>query len=256
VLPYSWSQLLWSHLQSIPSLWFGTFGSAPIGWGDTSLAPAVLCGSFFAWAAVVYTGWASMSRAKALSITLVGLALLIFPLYLLTRSKLVVGEGLGPRYLLPMIIIFTGLSLLTVTRRAVRLTRGQLVTIVVALSVANAFALHTQLRRYLTGTDVVGFNLDRNVEWWWGGSVSPMAVWAIGSLAFALVCVLVVAVTVQDESHVDAAVAADEVDGVDEVEHATDRYQDADDVVAAPATRGLRRASRSPAPGARPVNGV
>jgi hypothetical protein len=246
VLPYSWSQLLWSHLQSIPSLWYGAFGSAPIGWGDTSLAPSVLFGSLLAWVAVVYTGWASMNRTKALSIALVGLALLVFPLYLLTRSKLVVGEGLGPRYLLPMIIILTGISLLTVSRPAVRLTRMQLATVVGGLSVANAFALHTQMRRYLTGTDVVGFNLNRDTEWWWGGSVPPMAVWAIGSLAFTLTCVLVVSVTVRDEAQMDADDAADGPGTRADQARGADQPGDADESRKPGLRSGRRRASRAP----------
>jgi hypothetical protein len=41
------------------------------------------------------------------------------------------------------------------------------------------------LRRYLTGVDGAGWNLDSGVEWWWTMAITPMAVWTIGSLAFA-----------------------------------------------------------------------
>ena len=38
-----------------------------------------------------------------------------------------------------------------------------------ALAVANSFALHHNLRRYVTGLDERGFNLDAGREWWWFG---------------------------------------------------------------------------------------
>jgi hypothetical protein len=55
-----------------------------------------------------------------------------------------------------------------------------------ALAIANFVSLHVNLRRYLTGADQQGLNLDEGTEWWWTGfPVGPNAIWAIGSLAFA-----------------------------------------------------------------------
>ncbi|MFZ9088387.1 MAG: hypothetical protein ACO2Z1_05910, partial [Pontimonas sp.] len=59
--------------------------------------------------------------------------------------------------------------------------------IVGALSIANAVALHHNIRRYVTGLDSFGYNLN-NTEWWWFGLrdswLTPMTVWYLGSLAF------------------------------------------------------------------------
>jgi hypothetical protein len=67
--------------------------------------------------------------------------------------------------------------------------RFRLSAIAVALVVANAIALHTNLRRYTTGTLVQGFNLNSPREWWWGflpDFISPNVVWFVGALAFAV----------------------------------------------------------------------
>jgi hypothetical protein len=40
------------------------------------------------------------------------------------------------------------------------------------------------MRRYLTGTDYGGLNLNSSIEWWWAAPVSPMLVWFIVSVAF------------------------------------------------------------------------
>jgi hypothetical protein len=66
------------------------------------------------------------------------------------------------------------------------------VVIAVALAVAQSVALHFNLRRYVTGSDVVDWNLDDRIEWWWGLPISPMGVWFLGTVAFAAVLVIAV----------------------------------------------------------------
>jgi hypothetical protein len=63
-------------------------------------------------------------------------------------------------------------------------SRLQVFIFCVGLAVANSLSLHTNIRRYVTGTDAGGFNLNKNVEWWWSNSPSPMITWALGSTAF------------------------------------------------------------------------
>ncbi|HTN56981.1 MAG TPA: hypothetical protein VL043_01815, partial [Protaetiibacter sp.] len=63
--------------------------------------------------------------------------------------------------------------------------RGQLLLVAAMLSIANGVALHTNMRRYLTGIDAGSVNLNTGIEWWWNVPFSPMAVWIIGSLAYA-----------------------------------------------------------------------
>jgi hypothetical protein len=60
------------------------------------------------------------------------------------------------------------------------------VFIAIGVSVANLVAQHVNLRRYVTGTDVPGFNLDFQVEWWWGLPFGPLALWSVGAVAFTI----------------------------------------------------------------------
>jgi hypothetical protein len=67
------------------------------------------------------------------------------------------------------------------------LSRGQVSIIGAGLFLANTLALHLNLRRYVTGMDEQGLNLDQSIEWWWSGfPISPNTVWVTASLSFAL----------------------------------------------------------------------
>jgi len=70
--------------------------------------------------------------------------------------------------------------------RGLRFTRLQTFAILGALALANLVSMQVNIRRYVTGVERQGPNLDAGAEWWWHGMpVGPTAVWAIGSLAFA-----------------------------------------------------------------------
>jgi hypothetical protein len=47
------------------------------------------------------------------------------------------------------------------------------------------------MRRYITGIDVIGWNLNKNAEWWWTVGPSPMTIWMLGTIAFGLTATLV-----------------------------------------------------------------
>ncbi len=64
--------------------------------------------------------------------------------------------------------------------------------IVFALSVSNFVSLQTNIRRYVTGIDEAGLNLDSGREWWWDTPISPNAVWLLGSLFFTAMLILLI----------------------------------------------------------------
>jgi hypothetical protein len=188
--------LLLFNLEHIQSLWVGSFGVWNLGWLDTPMPPIVIFGSLGVAFALMFAGLARVSLRKLLALAVVALVLLFLPLYVLQQGRTFVGDSVQPRYLLPLIILFAGLCLLPVQRWRFHLSRLQAAIVVVALVVAQSFALHENMRRYITGIDVSGLNLNHNIEWWWPISVSPMVVWIAGTLAFAaLVIVLVREVT-------------------------------------------------------------
>jgi hypothetical protein len=108
------------------------------------------------------------------------------------ESGLKVGTVVQPRYVLPLIVLFAAVALLHRGDASLGLSRLQLLILAGALSIANAMALHANIRRYVTGTDVSGWNLNSNIEWWWHLPLSPMFVWIAGSVTFALMLLALV----------------------------------------------------------------
>jgi hypothetical protein len=103
-----------------------------------------------------------------------------------------VGEAVQPRYILPLIVLLGGILLVTKGSQRITFSRSQLVLVVGTLSVVQFVALHMNIRRYVTGTDAAGFNLNAQLEWWWNIPFSPMLVWIGGSIAYALLVAIVV----------------------------------------------------------------
>ena len=65
-------------------------------------------------------------------------------------------------------------------------------TIISLLSISHSLALHTNIKRYMTGIDVFGWNLNLNVEWWDWPQIAPMTVWGIASLSFVFMSYILV----------------------------------------------------------------
>lgn len=169
---------------NVPQLWAGVFGYWGLGWLDTGMPAAVWfigIGVFFA---AVLAGIRSMSARKAVTFGLMLLTIWAFPMLLLIQTQAYVGEYIQPRYALPLIVLFAGIALFQANSLGLSPTKLQIALLIGALSLANAASLYANIRRYVTGTDVTGFNLNSGVEWWWSGGLSPMAVWLLGMTAF------------------------------------------------------------------------
>ncbi|MGV8876248.1 MAG: DUF2142 domain-containing protein [Rhodoglobus sp.] len=177
--------LLAYNLLNVPSLWMGAFGGWALGWLDTPMPASVLFFGVAVFVGVGFTGLGALSWRKVVVVAGVGLVLWILPTYVLTQGGDKVGEQVQPRYILPLIVLLGGLMVLQAGRRRFVLSRVQTIAAVIALSSANVVALHMNMRRYLTGNDVPGWNLDSGAEWFWSGAPAPMIVWSLGSIAFA-----------------------------------------------------------------------
>lgn len=182
--------LLAYNLLNVPILWAGAFGMAGF---DNRLPWAVPLGSV---AVAVFVGVIGLGRKvwrQLIAIGIVGVVLWILPVWILQAGGDQVGSQVQPRYLVPLVALLIGLVMLAPRGRAVVLTRFQTWLVVGAFIVIHAVALHWQLRRYVTGVDVMGFNLDAGAEWWWPGlPFGPMAVWLVGTAAFTTLVVLLV----------------------------------------------------------------
>lgn len=212
--------LLFANLKHLPELWVGVFGSWPLGWLDTYMPGLVWVTAAGVFAALVFWGLRSGDWRKWLSLTGVGAAMVVVPMYILVSEGIVVGTGVQPRYIYPVIIILGAVALVGLAGARLGLGRVQLVLVAVGLACANSIALHTNLRRYITGLDAPGFNLDRDLEWWWNAPLSPMAVWIIGTVAFAALLAILVAVVWEPSARRAMAPAASQPTATESVETA------------------------------------
>ena len=133
----------------------------------------------------LFAGAVSFGKRKLWGMVIVGLAVVAVPSWVLYQGKALVGDEVQPRYVLPLLIMFVGFTLLQTTRRPLIFSRFQTIAVAAALTVANAVALHTNIRRYISGLQVTDPNLNHYVQQWWLGPFSPMMLWAFGTVTFA-----------------------------------------------------------------------
>lgn len=173
-----------SRIRHFPGLIAGAFGHWPLGWFDTPMPTAVVYLAAIPVGAAVVLGIRRLDRAKFVALGLLAFVTLAAPLIVLAKSRAPIGQYVQPRYILPLLIVFVGVALYR--RDAPGLGGPRAVPWVSAglLAVAHAIALHAVIRRYVTGVDLTGWNLDENREWWWDVPVGPMATWIATSLLF------------------------------------------------------------------------
>jgi hypothetical protein len=185
-VPLSGLPLAAYNLLMLPFLWTGVWGSWGLGWLDTMLPAVVPWAATAAFIVVGFAGLGQLARRKALTVAGLFAALVFIPVYVLTAGGNVVGENLQPRYLLPLIVLFAFVLVTEPLGRVLSFTRIQTFVILAALAGANLVALQVNIRRYVTGVDQQGPNLDAGAEWWWASlPVGPTAVWMLGALAYA-----------------------------------------------------------------------
>jgi len=181
-------------LMYIPEFTAGAFGGWGLGWFDTPMPSLVVWTVFPAVLILLFVGLGSMYRGKWLAVAFVGLLVAAVPTWIAVTGGHTPGTFLQPRYIYPLVLALIGVALTRQWRGdTFRLTTSQWVALVVALSTVHSVALHANMRRYLTGTDVYRFNLNANYEWWWNSGPSPMLVWLLGSAAFTLLATLALA---------------------------------------------------------------
>jgi hypothetical protein len=146
-----------------------------------------------AFVAVGVTGLGRKDVRGTIAVLVTAAVLWALPVYVLQAGDDIVGEQVQPRYLLPLIVLLGGLLVLVPAGRpALSLARLPAYTVAAALAGVNLVALHMNIRRYVTGVDGAGPNLDAGSEWWWALPVGPSAVWIIGAMAYAALVFLLV----------------------------------------------------------------
>lgn len=175
-----------NNLLEVPSLWLGVLGRQwGLGWLDTSMPGVVWIAGLACFIGVGFLGVRVISWRR-IAVLAGGTVLLAFlPALLLVAAGDSVGENLQPRYILPLVVMFAGIMMLAPRGVWTRLTRAQWVLVAAALSATQLISLHLNMQRYISGIGNQGVNLNSDIQWWWSTPLSPMAVWIVGSLAYA-----------------------------------------------------------------------
>lgn len=195
-------KLLYENFVALPELFAGVLGQnfdgsahSGLGWLDTRMPALVWVLTTFVFAGVVLAAIRQLGWRRTVALAGVALAAFAVPFYILYQSHVYVGYQVQPRYIMPLITIFAIVALTPTPAgpgisapRRVSLTTPQYWLVAIALSVANAVALFSNMRRYITPGN---FNLN-NVDWWWRAAPAPMLVWFVGAAAFAALAALLV----------------------------------------------------------------
>ena len=182
------------NVRYLPDYFAGFLGlySGP-GWRDTPLPGYTTILGLLVLGAVLFYGARTVSLRKALAAFVVFGAMAGIPLLIATPTAFPNLGGYHSRYALPLL----GTWLMIWVTSAVKKpspTKGQFTFFVVFLSVAEAVAMHTTIARYVRGLlwiPHIGWiapgNLNGDIQWWWADMpLSPMALWGLASLGYAL----------------------------------------------------------------------
>jgi hypothetical protein len=185
-----------NHLLEWPSFLASTLGmqngefvwptafTRGLGWLDSQ--PPTLVGVLvvFCFGGVVIwgLGWMTAGKLGALLLPLAGLLLMsIGSLYAVNFASTFTVQS---RYLLPLVAVLVGIAAYAPQATEMRFGRGRALLVATLLSVANAVALLSFIRRNTNGTSVPYFRTDLIPSWWWDNSpVSPDGVWILGAIA-------------------------------------------------------------------------
>jgi hypothetical protein len=181
---------LFFNILRLPALYMGALGVrggvGDLGWLDTSM-PEMVAGPVLVTAiGLVLFSLKRRSLWERLALLACVLSLIVIPLAMLHMDNAVVGELVQARYLLPLLLVTSGVALSgPLPEGAMPWAKKIRMTFFLMLATANTVALHTTMRRYITGNDVTSWNLNSKAEWWWPAGPQPMVIWLLGSLSFA-----------------------------------------------------------------------
>jgi hypothetical protein len=171
---------------TLMNLFGGNYG---LGSSDTPLSDLVVFCGIASLFLIIYTTAQRVSKRNWLIVFLMSTLLV-----LLTLRADLDNVGTSGRYILPlylMCLITYLASVETSFSRPLITSRTISRILVFTLTLGNSIALHQTMRRYITGVDVTGWNLNKNAEWWWTVAPSPMTIWMLGTLAFGATATLV-----------------------------------------------------------------
>jgi hypothetical protein len=182
---------LWINLQNLPSLLIGSFGYWGLGWFDTAIPIAgwlttTVVVSLLIWSHIPFLDLRTQLRALVAFVILC-----LIPLWIMSRGNNVVGEAVQPRYIYPFMLAVLALTISSSPTNTL-MSKAQKNILIFMMGMAHSIVFHAELRRYVTGQDISGINLNLNLEWWWDIFISPNLVWILCSLSFTATVTLMI----------------------------------------------------------------
>lgn len=182
---FDFLERLFENISRLPHLLLGPMGTWGLGWLDVWLAPSTYISMILVVLGVAFLAIRYLDFAHSLSTIVLSASILLLPLLILQTSGYRVGEWVQPRYILPLYFPLLGVLLFSAVKNLI-LNNFQIYTIISLTSIANSFALFSNLERYLRGQNTLSYNLNVNREWWWDQLPSPNVIWFVGSLSFVI----------------------------------------------------------------------
>ena len=171
---------------TLMNLFGGNYG---LGSSDTPLSDLVVFSGLASLFLTIYATAQRVSKRNWLIVFLMSILLLLLTLYADFSNVGTSGRYILPLYLMCLITYLASVE--TSFSRPLITSRTISRILVFTLTLGNSTALHQTMRRYITGVDVIGWNLNKNAEWWWTIGPSPMTIWMLGTIAFGVTATLV-----------------------------------------------------------------
>ena len=204
---YPWSVVrfilngsFYSFSNDSPQVFLGFLGgSIQLGSADFAPTPVVLILMSVGFATFIVIT-ARFVPLKVKIVSSFGLSLIFFMSYWFSMGAI----GLASRYVMAIYLVSlaTFSSSAVASRRLInfQFSKSSLSTIFLAVSLAQSLSLHQSIRRYVTGTNVAGWNLNLGAQWWWTYGPSPMTIWLIGSVGFGVALFIVLSMVNSEQA--------------------------------------------------------
>ena len=182
---------LFNNVSRLPALYMAALGArglgeGVLGWLDTAMPELVSGFTLFTASGIILYSRKKRSIPELFALFICIAVLVVAPIVMFQMDSAIVGELVQPRYVLPILLLAAGIF--TSGERdgsAEFLSPSTRILFPALLTIAYSMALHTTMRRYVTGNDVMDWNLNSNREWWWQNGPQPMTIWFLGTTCFA-----------------------------------------------------------------------